>query len=65
MDTAEHLAELLKTVEISRSGWGGILSNGNIVDRRENPEAIPIAENSMFGVPKPNYALCAMQHTEP
>lgn len=44
---------LLKTLEISKSGYGGVLSNGNIVDRREHPEAVPIEENQMFGVPKP------------
>ena len=49
----EKLNLLLKTLEISKSGYGGILQNGNIVDRREHPEAIPIEENKMFGVPKP------------
>ena len=44
---------LLKTLEISKSGYGGVLQSGNIVDRREHPEAIPIEENKMFGVPKP------------
>ena len=49
----EKLNLLLKTLEISKSGYAGTLSNGNIVDRREYPEAIPIEENKMFGVPKP------------
>jgi len=52
--SAEHRAALLKGIEVSKSGWGGILPNGNIVDRREHPNAIPIAKNSMFGVPEPN-----------
>ena len=49
-----RLEQLLQVKRISQSGWGGILSNGNIVDRREHPNAIPIAKNSMFGVPEPN-----------
>ncbi len=52
-ENEEKLNLLLKTLEISKSGYGGILQNGNIVDRREYPEAIPIEENKMFGVPKP------------
>ena len=49
----EKLNLFLKTLEISKSGYAGTLSNGNIVDRREYPEAMPIQENKMFGVPKP------------
>ena len=39
---------------LNKSGYAGILSNGNIVDRREFPNAIPIQENSLFNVVKPN-----------
>jgi len=49
----EHLAHIRKTREIILSGFAGVLSNGNIVDRRERPDAIPIPENKMFGNPKP------------
>lgn len=35
------------------SNWQSVLSNGNIVDRRKHPNAIPIQENSLFGVVKP------------
>lgn len=45
--------ELLKCLEMSRSGYGGIDKRGRIVDRREVPTAVPIAENPMFSVPKP------------
>ena len=45
--------DLVKAFEVSKSGFAGVLPNGNIVDRREHPEAIPVQENSMFGVPKP------------
>lgn len=56
-ETCEHVQERLKELEkgiqISKSGYGGVLSSGQIVDRREHPEAMPIQANSMFGIPKP------------
>ena len=44
---------LRKIQEIVSSGYGGVLPNGNIVDRHEHPEAIPIQKNSLLGVPEP------------
>lgn len=44
---------LLSIVELIQSGYAGILPNGNIVDRRIHPDAVPSAENPMFGCPKP------------
>ncbi len=38
---------------INESGYAGCLPNGNIVDRRIYPEAIPIQANGMFGVVEP------------
>ena len=49
----EKVKELFKIIEFNKSGYVGILSNGNIVDRREHPEAMPIQENRMFGIIKP------------
>ena len=49
----EKLNLFLKTLEISKSGYAGMLPNGNIVDRREHPEAMPIEKNNMFEIPKP------------
>ncbi len=49
----EKLKELLKILDLNKSGYAGMLPNGNIVDRREHPTAIPIQENKMFGVVKP------------
>lgn len=45
--------DLVDIYEITASGYAGILSNGNIVDRRDYPSAIPIPENKMMGIPKP------------
>ena len=45
--------DLIEAHEINMSGYAGILPNGNIVDRRERPEAIPVQKNSMFGIPEP------------
>lgn len=57
-ETCEQLAERVKVlmagIELSKSGYAGVLSTGQIVDRREFPNAIPMQENSMFGIPKPN-----------
>ncbi len=38
---------------VKLAGYSGILPNGNIVDRRIYPNAIPMQENSMLGIPKP------------
>lgn len=56
-ETCEQVANrmqlLMKALDICKSGYGGILPNGQIVDRRSEVSAIPIQENSMFGTPKP------------
>lgn len=52
-----HRARMLKhfarVQAFTREGFAGVLGNGNIVDRREHPSAIPIPENKLLGVPKP------------
>ena len=53
--------DLIDIMEINDSGYAGVLSNGNIVDRREHPEAIPVPENKMMGIPPPKsieWELC-------
>ncbi len=45
--------EFDKTQQIIKSGYAGTLPNGNIVDRRTHPNAIPAQENSLLGIPKP------------
>jgi len=45
--------DLIELDDISRSGFAGILPNGNIVDRRIELYATPIKENTMFNVPEP------------
>lgn len=49
----QKLAALLETKEVMESGYAGVLSNGNIVDRRDFPEATPIQANRMFNTPAP------------
>lgn len=44
---------LMKVKAVVAEGYGGVLGNGNIVDRREHPTAIPIPKNSLLGVPEP------------
>lgn len=48
-----RLKALMQTMEVIKSGYAGILPNGNIVDRREHPTAIPCQENSLLNTPKP------------
>lgn len=43
----------LEILDINESGYAGVLSNGNIVSRLQYPEAIPIPENSLLGIPDP------------
>lgn len=56
---AEHNAKLFKrhallqAVAAVKDGYGGVLPNGNVVDRRKHPAAIPMPENSLMDVPKP------------
>lgn len=45
--------DLIDVFDITEAGYAGVNKNGNIVDRRKFPEAIPIPENKFMGVPKP------------
>lgn len=44
--------DLIDIYDLNKTGYAGILPNGNIVDRRIHPEAIPVQENKLFGIPK-------------
>lgn len=50
-EEAIKMGEWIK--ELNASGYAGCTKNGTIVDRRENPDAYPIKENSFFGIVKP------------
>lgn len=52
-EDSEKLDELMQIHKFTQEGYAGILPNGNIVDTREFPNAIPIQENGLLGVPKP------------
>jgi hypothetical protein len=43
----------MKIHKLTQDGFAGILPNGNIVDTRDFPNAIPMKENGLFGIPKP------------
>lgn len=43
--------DLIEIHEINQSGYAGINSNGHIVDRRKFPNAVPVQENSLLGIP--------------
>ena len=48
----KELSELMKPFKLVKEGFAGVLPNGNIVDIREFPNAIPIKENGLFGILK-------------
>ena len=62
MNEEKRKENLLKYFEIidkaNKEGYAGCMSNGNLVDRREHPEAYPVAENSMFNVTAPRCIKC-------
>ncbi len=45
--------DLILIAYINESGYAGIMPDGHLVDRRIYPQAIPIQENSLMGIPKP------------
>lgn len=47
-----------KIDKANREGFAGCMPNGNLVDRRENPEALPVAENRIFEVTAPRCIGC-------
>jgi hypothetical protein len=53
IEDPEKLKALMEIIELNKTGYAGVLPNGNIVDRRKFPNAIPVQENKMFGVVKP------------
>ncbi len=53
MENVKNTTEMFKIMDIISSGYAGTLPNGNIVDRREFPDAMPVQKNSMFNVPEP------------
>lgn len=42
-----------KIIEARDAGYLGMLANGNLVDRREYPEATPMQKNEAMGIPEP------------
>lgn len=53
MNQKEKLEKYKKHFQMMQEGYGGILPTGELVDRREHPEALEIAENSFLGIGKP------------
>jgi hypothetical protein len=50
----EQMREFFAKIhELNASGYAGVNRNGQIVDRREFPEAVPLQKNPLFGVVEP------------
>lgn len=47
------LSHLMSIMRLNKSGYAGINKQGQIVDRREFPDAVPVGKNSIFGVAEP------------
>lgn len=45
--------DLISIHEITIAGWAGVLPNGNIVDRRHYPYAVPVQKNRLMRIPNP------------
>lgn len=45
--------DLIEHMEVKEAGYAGMLPNGNLVDRRKHPEAIPLQKNTLLGIPEP------------
>lgn len=51
--TISRMISLYETMDVIKSGYGGINKQGTIVDRREVKDAVPFQKNSLFNTPKP------------
>lgn len=45
--------DLIDVHELNQSGYAGVNRQGMIVDRRTNPDAVPVQKNDLFGIPEP------------
>jgi hypothetical protein len=48
-----HHDHLIKIHTAINDGYGGVMPDGKIVDRREHPEAAPIPANPLMDTPEP------------
>lgn len=49
----EHRANLERLQQVKEEGYAGVLPGGEVVDRREWPNAIPMQKNSLLNIPEP------------
>ena len=64
MTKDEAMALMEKMKALSASGYAGVLPNGNIVDRREYPDALPSQENWFLGISTKSFTVysCPQSH---
>ena len=48
---AKGRQDLIEIFNINKSGYAGILPNGNIVSRLQYPDAIPVQKNELLSIP--------------
>lgn len=49
----DKLRGLKDTIKFVSEGYGGMNKNGNIVDRRIHPNAVPMEKNDLLNIPAP------------
>ena len=47
------LNDMADIMKANCEGYAGILQNGQLVDRRKYPDAMPVPENKMMNIPAP------------
>lgn len=52
----EKTRKLLASHDLVKSGHAGVNQLGQIVDRRKQPDAVPMPENALLNIPKPQRA---------
>ena len=52
-DRLKQVAHVVGLNKLIVSGFAGVNKKGHIVDRRLQPDATPMRENSTLGIPKP------------
>ena len=53
MENEEKTKALLESLELTKSGYAGIMPDGTKVDRRHYPNAVPLEYNEALGIPYP------------
>lgn len=54
----ERIKNLMASLELTKTGYAGLDRNGNKVDRRQFPKAVPFAKSTPLNIPHPRCIKC-------